>query len=144
MPHREKIILSANTSWYLYNFRLPLIKELLKREYKVYALSPKDKYVELLEKMNISHIDIKIKRSGINPLEDILLLAKFVQIYKKYKPDIVQHFTVKPVIYGTTAARITNVRYIYNMVTGRGYVFIGVSFERRFVQVIMRFIYKKG
>uniref|UniRef100_A0A7V1EIM6 Glycosyltransferase family 1 protein n=1 Tax=candidate division WOR-3 bacterium TaxID=2052148 RepID=A0A7V1EIM6_UNCW3 len=141
--HKYRIILSANTTWYLYNFRLPLIKELLKRGYKVYILSPEDKYVGLLEKMNISHIDIKINRSGINPLEDILLLAKFVQIYKKYKPDIVQHFTVKPVIYGTIAARITNIRYIYNMITGLGYVFTAVSFKKRFVQFITRLMYKK-
>jgi len=110
--------------------------------YKVYALSPKDKYVELLERMNISHIDIKIKRSGINPFEDILLLAKFVQIYKKYKPDIVHHFTVKPVIYGTIAARIVNIKYIFNMIPGMGYVFTETSFKKRFVQSITRFMYK--
>ncbi len=137
-----RIILSANTTWYLYNFRLPLIRELLKHNHQVFALSPLDKYSINLKKLNVHHIDMKIKRSGINPLEDILLLVRFIQIYKKYQPDIVQHFTVKPVIYGTIAAKIAGIKYIFNMIPGMGYVFTETGFKKRIVQLITRFMYK--
>ncbi|MGQ9534648.1 MAG: glycosyltransferase family 4 protein [bacterium] len=143
MP-KLKIVLSANTTWYLYNFRLPLVRELLRRNYQVFALSPTDKYVNYLKELNVRHIDIKIKRSGINPLEDILLLARFIQIYKRYQPDLVHHFTIKPVIYGTIAARIVGIKYIFNMITGLGYVFIDASLKRRLVQLVTKNMYKQA
>lgn len=121
-----------------------MIRELLRRNYQVFALSPTDKYVAYLKELNVRHIDIKIKRSGINPLEDMLLLSKFIQIYKKYQPDIVQHFTVKPVIYGTIAAKIVGTKYIFNMISGLGYVFTEASLKKNIIQSITRFMYKQA
>ena len=138
-----KIFFTANTSWYLYNFRLPLLKELVKRGYEVLALAPFDSYAKYFQEYGIKHLDIHITRSGINPIEDIALLFKFLSIYKRHKPDIVQHFTVKPVIYGTIAARISRVRHIYNMVPGLGYVFTDTSFKKFWVQKIVRFLYRR-
>lgn len=139
----KKTVVSSNTSWYLYNFRLPLLKELVDRGHQVFALAPYDTYVKHFHEYGIKHLDIQITRSGINPFEDIALLLKFLSIYKRHKPDIVQHFTVKPVIYGTIAARISRVKHIYNMVPGLGYVFTGTSFKKFWVQKIVRFLYRR-
>ena len=141
--HKRKIFLVANTSWYLYNFRLPLLKELTNYGYQVFALAPFDSYVKRFEEYGIRHIDIQITRSGINPFEDIVLLSKFFSIYRQHKPDIVQHFTVKPVIYGTLAARISCVKHIYNMISGLGYVFTGTSLKKFWMQKIVRCLYRR-
>lgn len=140
----KKIIVTSNTSWYLYNFRLPLLKELVSRGYQVFALAPYDSYVKKLEEHGINHIKIRITRSSLNPFADLKILKHFVAIYRKYKPDIVQHFTVKPVIYGTLAARILHIKYIYNMVPGMGYVFTGVSFKKFWIQRIVRYLYRRS
>lgn len=140
---RRKIIIASNTSWYLYNFRLPLLEGLIDRGYQVFALAPFDSYTKHFRKYGIKHINIQITRSGINPFTDLNLLQKFVSIYKKYKPDIVQHFTVKPVIYGTIAARISHIKYIYNMVPGMGYVFTETSFKKFWIQRIVRHLYRR-
>lgn len=141
---RIKIILVANTSWYLFNFRSPLIKELIFRGYRVTALSPSDSYATRFKKYGVKHIDFKITRSGINPLEDVLLILKFVNIYKRHKPDVVQHFTIKPVIYGSIAARIAGIKYIYNMIPGLGYVFTGESFKKFWVRKIAQLLYRRS
>ena len=136
------VLLSANTSWYLYNFRLPLLKELVSRGCKVHALAPYDSYAEKLEEIGIEHIPINITRSGLNPFADMALFSQFLSIYRRYKPDIVQHFTVKPVIYGTLAAHICNIPHIINMVPGMGYVFTGTSIKKFWVQRVVRLLYK--
>lgn len=138
------IFLVANTSWYLLNFRLPLLEELLAQGYRVFAVSPIDSYAERFQEYDIKHIDFKMTRSGINPLEDILLILKFINIYTRYRPDIVQHFTIKPVIYGSIAARIARVKYIYNMIPGLGYVFTGKSFKKFWVRKIAQFLYRRS
>jgi len=144
MYQQIRILVVANTSWYLYNFRLPLLKELLMRTHEVYALAPYDRYAVKLAENKVKHISIRIARSGLNPFADLNLLSKFVKIYKRYRPDVVQHFTVKPMIYGTLAARLSNVPFIFNMVPGLGYVFTGSSFKKSLVQRIVRGLYKNS
>jgi glycosyltransferase involved in cell wall biosynthesis len=137
-----KILVSANTSWYLYNFRLPLLRELVSRGHHVYALAPPDSYAKKLAEIGIEHIPINITRSGLNPFADMALFSQFLSIYRRHKPDIVQHFTVKPVIYGTLAAHVCGVPHIFNMVPGMGYVFTGTSIKKFWVQRVVRLLYK--
>lgn len=141
---KVKIFLVSNTSWYLYNFRLPLIKGLISRGYQVFALSPEDTYVKYLRDYGIKHIHIKMSRSGINPFEDIFLFIKLSNIYKRYKPDVIQNFTIKPVIYGTFAAQMSKINYIYNMIPGLGYVFTGNSLKKFWVRKVVRFLYRRS
>ena len=138
----SKILISANTSWYLYNFRLPLLRELISRGCKVSALAPYDSYAEKLEEIGIEHIPINITRSGLNPFADIALFSQFLSIYRRYKPDLVQHFTVKPVIYGTLAAHMCGIPHVFNMVSGMGYVFTGTNIKKFWVQRVVRLLYK--
>lgn len=140
---RQKIIIASNTSWYLYNFRLPLLEGLIDRGCQVFTLAPSDKYSKNFRRYGIEHIDIKIARSGLNPFVDICLLLKFINIYRLYKPDLVQHFTVKPIIYGTIAAYFLRVKNIYNMVPGLGYVFTGMSSKKFWIQKVVRFLYRR-
>ena len=44
-----RVLLVANTSWYLYNFRLPLLRDLRAAGYAVAAVAPHDSYTCLLE-----------------------------------------------------------------------------------------------
>ena len=39
-----KIVFSANSSFYLYKFRLSILKELKKMGHDIHIISPKDKY----------------------------------------------------------------------------------------------------
>ncbi len=144
MKFKQRVLLAANTSWYLYNFRLPLLRELLAHGCEVLILAPADLYVEKLQHYNIRHINISIARSGLNPFDDTGLLSQYITAYKRLRPDIVQHFTVKPVTYGTIAARLCHIKFIFNMISGLGYVFTGTGFKKLWIQKIVRMLYKRS
>ena len=55
-----KILISINTTWNIYNFRLDLIKSLLAAGYEVVALAPNDEYVSALEDYGIVCYSIKL------------------------------------------------------------------------------------
>ena len=61
MPeHKEKkIILLANTSWYLYNFRNALIDKLISQNYKVIIIAPFDEYTSELKTKELDQWRIK-------------------------------------------------------------------------------------
>jgi glycosyltransferase involved in cell wall biosynthesis len=68
---------------------------------------------------------IPIAKRALNPAADLRLLWSMYRLYKAEKPDVVHHHTIKPVIYGSVAARMADVPRVINTVTGLGYAFTG-------------------
>ena len=56
------VVLVANTSWYLYNFKLNLMKDLKKEGYHVSAVAPTDSYTHLIKDQGFNVIPWKITR----------------------------------------------------------------------------------
>ncbi|MDH1994810.1 glycosyltransferase family 4 protein [Aeromonas caviae] len=133
----HRVAISANTSWYLLNFRKNTILALLAQKYEVYAISPRDSYSINLEQLGIKHIDVDIEQSGKNPLKDISTLLSFRKIFLKNNIDVVLNFTPKNNIYSTLAAKLCGVRTINN-IAGLGILFINEGLTSK----IARFLYK--
>jgi glycosyltransferase involved in cell wall biosynthesis len=132
-----KIALVANTVWNIYNFRSGLIKELKKTGYSIHAIAPRDEYTDRLKKMGIQYHYIKMDSKSVNPLIDLLLFYRLIKLYKKIRPDIFLHFTIKPNIYGTLIAGFLKIPAVNN-ITGLGNVFL----KRNFINFLVRFLYK--
>jgi len=137
-----KVLLVSNTSWYLYNFRLPLANALREKGDEVVLVSPVDKYVNKLVDLGFKHLKLTMKRGGVNPVRDLLLLGQLFRIYKNEKPDLVHHFTSKCVLYGSLAAKMAGMIKVVNSITGMGYVFSGDGIKQRFLQPIVLALYK--
>ncbi|MCX5816433.1 MAG: glycosyltransferase family 4 protein [Proteobacteria bacterium] len=134
----KKILIVSNTSWSIYNFRLGLLKSLKNSGFDVVAIAPEDGFSRKVETENFKLIVIKhLVGRGTNPLKDFKLFLEFYAIYKREKPDLIIHFTIKPNIYGSISALLNRTKYI-NVITGLGYVFIKDSL----LQVFVRFLYK--
>ena len=121
-----KIVLTSNTSWSIYNFRIGLINELLAHGHQVVIVSPLDQYISELEKAGCEIVPISIDNKGINPLRDVITLISYWNIYRNCSIDLVLNFTIKPVIYSTVAARLFGIPII-NTLTGLGTVFTDIS-----------------
>jgi glycosyltransferase involved in cell wall biosynthesis len=137
--HR-KIVFVYNTARYLYHFRLRLMQEMRARGWEVIAVSPVDRYAEKFKAQGIRFFGLPLKRKGKNPLTDLLMCLRLYRLYRREKPDIVHHFTVKPVIFGTLAARISGISQIINHIPGLGYTFLRAGFIQRLVEILYRLI----
>ncbi|MBK9925004.1 MAG: glycosyltransferase family 4 protein [Anaerolineales bacterium] len=138
----SKAILFANTDWYLYNFRLALAKELRSQGYEVILLSPPGDFQTLLQENGFEWIPFPLSRQGINPFRELQTLWRLADIYRRVKPDVVHHFTIKPVIYGSLAAHILNIKRVINSITGLGHLFIDTSFITRVVRILAKILYR--
>jgi glycosyltransferase involved in cell wall biosynthesis len=132
-----KVALIANTDWYLYNFRLPLARALRERGDDVFLLSPPGRYAELLKQEGFQWEAFSLERKGTNPLTELLTIRRLTQVYRRIQPDVVHHFTIKPVLYGSLAARLAGVPHILNAVTGLGHAFIGKNVLLRLVVLLL-------
>lgn len=113
-----QILIFANHSGGLYDFRKDLITELNKHAEVTVAVPQNDRWKELQQL--VAHvIEIPIDRRGMNPLQDGKLLRRYCAILRKVKPDLVITYTIKPNIYGGLACRMAHIPYAAN-ITGLG------------------------
>jgi glycosyltransferase involved in cell wall biosynthesis len=137
-----KILLVANTDWYLYNFRLSLARFLRAQGFSVTLVSPPGKYVEPLKKEGFHYVNWNIGRQSIAPWSELPALLALAKIYRHEQADLVHHHTIKPVLYGSLAARLAGRCSVVNSITGRGYVFLSKDTRASILKGIARFLYR--
>jgi len=137
-----KIILAANTDWYLYNFRRTLALYLRDQGYEVTLLSPTGTYVSILQQDGFRHINWHVGRQSVTPWNELPALVSLLKIYRQERPDLVHHHTIKPVLYGSLAARMAGLSGLVNSITGRGYVFLSKEPKAWLLKGIARPLYR--
>ncbi len=137
-----KVLFFANTDWYLYNFRRNLAQALREQGNDVILLSPAGEYAARLQTLGFRWIDFPLSRRGMNPLAEFCSLARLVRLYRREAPDLVQNFTIKCVLYGTLAARLSGIKSVVNSITGLGYVFLPGGPLKQVLRFFVRIWYR--
>ena len=137
-----KIVMIGTTANCVLGFRGPLIKELIIKGHEVYAfaIDYTDAQRQLLKSLGAVPVDYVLFRSGLNILADLKMMFRLKTKLEAIKPDIVLSYFVKPVIYGTVAARLANIPIRIAMLEGLGYVHTasqnGYGFKKRILQIV--------
>jgi glycosyltransferase involved in cell wall biosynthesis len=137
-PNIGKILYISNTAWYLCNFRLSLMQAMLERGWEVCAAAPLDPYASKLTAQGIRFLETPLRRSSMNPFHELAYLLRLWRSCRQAEPDIVHLFTIKPVIYGSLAARLAGVPGMVNSVPGLGYIFL----QNNIIKKLVIFLYK--
>lgn len=132
-----KIVFVANTAWSMFNFRQGLLLHLLNDGYHISVVAPNDKFSEKLKDMGCDVVELPMSAKGVNPLDDLKLVTWLYSCYRNLKPDFIIHYTIKPNIYGSLAARMAGVPSLA-ITTGLGYTFV----NNNFISKIARQLYK--
>jgi glycosyltransferase involved in cell wall biosynthesis len=129
----KRIIIVANTSWYLFNFRLNLMLHLQKLGYEMIAVAPLDDYSSHFAAHGIQFNEMPMDNKGTNPFKDSLLILRFFLLFLKLKPGCILSYTPKCNIYGALAANFLNIPIINN-VAGLGTAFIRENLVTKIVK----------
>lgn len=146
---RSIAVVSTNAGS-LVNFRGPLLTEMAARGLTVWALAPDydDVLRERVRSFGAQPVDISMERTGMRPLRDAADMLRLRATLTRLKPDATLAYFIKPVIYGSLAARAAGVRRRYALMAGLGYVFTpppgGESLKRRALRLMVSRLYKMG
>lgn len=116
-----KVLILANNSGGLYDFRHQLIEK-VSQHAEIFAATPFDDKVNELKSLGIELLDTPVDRRGINPFRDLRLFCTYLHLLRRIRPDLVITYTIKPNVYGGLACRLRRVPYAAN-ITGLGTAF---------------------
>lgn len=129
-------------------FRGSLIKALQDKGFEIHIAAPEfeifpEEYDSLTALGYVAH-PIPMQRTRTNPLNDAKTLSALYLLMKKIKPSHVMGYTIKPVVYGSLAAKLARVPHRFALITGLGYAFQGADeqdYKKSNLQKIMHKLY---
>ncbi|SVD85724.1 uncharacterized protein METZ01_LOCUS438578, partial [marine metagenome] len=118
----NKIVVITSDAFSLLNFRLELMKDMIGRGYKVYAMAPdySKTYKIKLKESGIIPIDINLARTSLNPFRSFYELIRLTYRLRTIKPNSTLCYFVKPVLIGNIAAFFAGIRNRYTIIEGLG------------------------
>ncbi len=137
-----KILLVANTDWYLYRFRLNLANFLRQQGHTVLFASPGGEYAPAIQAEGYRWIEWPVGRKTTNPLTEAQALLRLAQIFRREAPHLIHLHTIKPVLYGSLAAWMTGRKTVVRSITGLGYVFLSTHWRARLLQQVVGILYR--
>ncbi len=114
--------------------RLDLARAARDQGFEVTVATHVERHGPQIEKEGFKLIPIRFRRGIQNPLSECATLAELVRLYRTERPDIIHHISLKHVLYGSVAARITRMPAIVNAFTGLGTAFTGQTSKAKILR----------
>lgn len=135
-----KLLFCDNAIWGLINFRETVFRHFNEQGYEIVLVAPSDETTQMKAVVPdyVRFVPVHLDRAGRNPFSDVSYWLSLLRIYRKERPDWVFHYTIKPNIYGTLAARLLNIRSVA-IVAGLGYTFTKRGVTGNVARALYRF-----
>jgi glycosyltransferase involved in cell wall biosynthesis len=139
---RPRLLYLVTEDWYFCSHRLPLAAAAREAGFDVSVATRVRDHADEIRRAGVEPIPIGLSRRSVNPCRELRSLAEIVRTYRAVKPDIVHHVALKPVIYGSVAARLAAVPSVVNALAGLGYVFSSRDRRARLVRPAVETLFR--
>jgi glycosyltransferase involved in cell wall biosynthesis len=141
-PRPVRVTISANTSWYLFNYHRNLLLFFRDAGYEVTLVSPDDDHAKKLKALGFLHRALPIRSAAKNPWGELQVLGAYLRIYRYLRPDLAIHFTIKCNLYGSAAAALLDIPHV-SSISGLGRAFNARGAARAALHALYRWTQSK-
>lgn len=138
----KKILMIGPKTNTMVNFRGDLMCDIVKRGYDVVVVTPEDDCRDFFENNGIKLRLTNLKKNSLSVINSVAYFNNLKKIIKEEKPDAVFSYTIKPVIFGSVAAKRAGVKRIYSLICGLGLLFCSDSVKIKALRVVCGKMYK--
>lgn len=140
-----KILVVSPKNKTVFNFRGDLIKNMIASGHEVYVTGPNRDFEADILALGVKElIEVPLVKDNTNVKGDLSYMNNLKKVMKELSPDLVFSYTIKPVVYGSLAAKACKVTNIYAMVTGLGRVYAIGGIKTKIIRTITKMLYKKA
>jgi len=138
----RRLLYLVTEDWYFCSHRLPLAMAARSAGYEVSVATRVTEHGQAIRDAGLDLIPLKLSRRSHNPLRELASIAQIAAVYRRTRPHIVHQVAVKPVLYGSLAARITGVPAVVNALAGMGYLFSSSERKARVLRPLVESAYR--
>ncbi|HEY3044908.1 MAG TPA: glycosyltransferase family 4 protein [Vicinamibacterales bacterium] len=135
---RRKLLIFVTEDWYFVSHRLSLAVAAQAAGYDVSIVTRVRDHAAVIRDSGLRLIPFENVRSSLNPLGELRTLARLVLLYRRERPDLVHHVAMKPVLYGSLAARLAGRPPAVNALAGMGWLFTSGTGGARWLKPAVR------
>lgn len=139
---KRKLLLVVNVDWFFLSHRLAIASEALRQGYEVHLATTITTRLEELRAHGLIVHPVSIVRSGTRLLDECRSFWQLVRIFREVRPDIAHLVTVKPIIFGGLAARMTRTPAVVAAVSGLGFLFMAQGWRAAVVRRLVLALYR--
>lgn len=134
---KPKLLFVVTEDWYFLSHRMPTVRGAQMAGYDVAVVTSDGQARREIEAQRVKVIPFDFDRRSLNPFRALKQIKKLTEIYKTEAPDVVHHIAMKPILFGTLAARRAKVRHVINAFAGLGYVFSARTLLAKLVRLFL-------
>ena len=132
------ILYLVTEDWYFCSHRLPVARAARDAGCRVSVVTRVNRHGDQIRAEGFRLVPIKLQRRRTNPWMELISLSEIARVYRREKPDLVHQVAMKPVLYGTMAARLGSVPRVVNAIAGLGYVFTSGGYRAGLLRPVFR------
>ena len=140
---KRKLLFVVNVDWFFISHRLPIAVKAREDGYEVHLATELTGHLDFLISNGIVVHNLKSGR-GNNLISILRFYIEIQSLFKSLRPDLVHLVTIKPVILGGLAARISKIPGVVSAISGLGFVFLAkgafASLRRALVGKLYKFV----
>jgi glycosyltransferase involved in cell wall biosynthesis len=136
--HKRKLLLFITEDYYLVSHRLPLAVAAQADGYDVTIVARERNCGDVIRRAGLRLIPFENARSSLNPFSDLRTIARLIALYRREQPDIAHHVAMKPILYGSLAAKTVRRARVVNAIAGMGWLFTSEKGHARWLKPIVK------
>lgn len=134
---RPILIYVITEDWYFWSHRLPLARAARDAGWDVVVATRVQDLGQAILEEGFRLIPLRLRRQSLSPWSELAAICELVRIYGRERPTLVHHVAMKPVVYGSLAARLAAVPAVVNALAGMGYVFTSRDLKARLLRPLV-------
>lgn len=142
MSAGRRLLFVVNNPAFFMSHRVPVALAAQQAGYEVHVATMDGPAVADIQALDMTHHAIPMTRSGKHPLQELGTLLALIRLFRHLRPQIVHLVTIKPVLYGGIAARLTRVPGMVAAISGLGFVFLSNSLKMKLVRAVVARLYR--
>lgn len=133
----NKLAIFVTEDWYFCLHWLPIAKAAQESGFDVAVITRVSEHGHIIEDAGLTLVPFEISRKSVNPFSELATIRRLVALYKRHSFDMLQHIAVKPVLYGSIAAKIVGIKRVVNTFAGLGWIFTAQTLLAKSLKLIV-------
>jgi glycosyltransferase involved in cell wall biosynthesis len=132
-----KLLYLVTEDWYFWSHRLPMARAALAAGFKVGVATRVDAHGERIRAEGFALHPLRWRRGDFGLVAGLRAITEIHRLYRRERPDLVHHISVKPAVYGGLAACAARIPAVVSSLTGMGYSLASAGLGARMARLPM-------